>query len=403
MSDYDDMLNAAPNALEDYVTLPEVGGIRIIYEGSFILNSNGRGVSLCGRVYYSFSEKIEVLFEGEADRSLYDVPSGIVDLELRESYHGSLLIEVVSGNRLKGIVTRLESKISHRCDKWRWCYLNGPKIHGDMVRRGRGLAWDRLVFRDGGYEIIFENKERRDSQKRHREVSYYCELSRIDRSQISKEDALSEVLLFSRFVSFFNGCEYAPFFVEGLSREQVKYENHTLGPDSSLTGVSSWRPDLHEHDLLPLWKSFRSKRYESLDQYDVLNTAVHWYVQANMNRGRLEGAFILGFTGLELMSNEIVGKELDSNKEIIEDFVTRLRLDIKMVPEDIAQTRNYLTHYKNEHRRSTYNSLTFQEKVFRLEVVLQILELAILYWLDYKGHYADRLQQGRIKVVPWGG
>ncbi len=397
------MLNAAPNSLEDYVMLPEVGGIRIIYEGSFTLNSNGRGVSLCGRVYYSFAEKIEVLIEGEADLSLYDLPSGIVDLELGESYHGSLLIEVVSGNRLKGIVTRLESKISHPCDKWRWCYLNGPKIHGDMVRRGRGLAWDRLVFQDGGYEIIFENKERRDSQKRHREVSYYCELSRIDRSQISKEDALSEVLLFSRFVSFFNGCDYAPFFVEGLSREQVKYENHTLGPDSSLTGVSSWRPDLHDHDLLPLWKSFRSKRYESLDQYDVLNTAVHWYVQANMNRGRLEGAFILGFTGLELMSNEIVGKELDSNKVIIEDFMTRFRLDSKMDPEDIAQTRNYLTHYKNEHRRSTYNSLTFQEKVFRLEVVLQILELAILYWLDYKGHFADRLQQGRIKVVPWGG
>ncbi len=273
------------------------------------------------------------------------------------------------------------------------------------MRQDRMLSKDRLVFQDGGYQIILENRTGyRNQQKRHREVSHICELRHVNGSPVVVEEAHKEILLFSRYFSFIAGCQHAPFFIEGLSGDTVQYVFHALGPDDSLIGVSSWKPDFKDEDLLPLWQSFRSKCYESLDQSDILNTVVHWYLQANINSGLLEGAIILGFTGIELLSNVIVGKELD-NESIIEDFITRLNLDPEVKPKDIAQTRNYLMHYKNEHRRRTYNSLTFDEKVSRLEVILQILELSILYWLGYEGHYSDRLHQiwqgEQVKLVPW--
>jgi hypothetical protein len=404
MMDFEELMNKTPSALEDYIALPQLGGVITVYEGEFTIHARDKFVCLNGRIFYSFAERIELLIEGEADSLLYDWYGIRAKIIVGESYRGTAFLEVVSGRTVKGAVFSFETNASIPFVRWRWCYLNGPCIFGDDVRRVRCVSRDRLVFLDGGYEIVFENKAQYKQQKRHREISHFCEMRHQDGSPFPLEEALKEITLFSNFVSFFAGCRHAPFFIEGLSSEGDKYEYHTVGLDSSLIGVSSWKPDFKDHDLIPLWTSFQSKAKESLDQSDVLNTAIHWYLQANMNNGRLEGAFILGFTGLELLSNEMVGKEL-GNQEIIEDFILRLHINHKIKPQEISQMRNYLVHYKDKNRRTSYNSLTFEEKVFRLEVVLQILELAILYWLGYQGHYSDRLFQtwrgdGTI-LVPW--
>ena len=404
MMDFEELLNRTPSALEDYIALPQLGGVITVYEGEFSIKTGDESISLVGRFYYSFAEQILLLIEGEARSSLYDWYGKKVEIVVGESYNGYAFLNVVSGRNAKGFIFSLETKTSLFCERWRWCYLNGPYIFGDNVRRDRSVSKDRLVFQDGGYEIVFENKAQYKQQKWHREISHFCEMRHQDGSPVPLEKALQEITLFSNFVSFFAGCRHAPFFIEGLSSEGDKYEYHTVGLDSSLIGVSSWKPDFKDHDLIPLWTSFRSKTQESLDQSDVLNTVIHWYIQANMNSGLLEGAFILGFTGLELLSNEMVGEEL-GNQEIIEDFNSRLHINFKIKPQEISQMRNYLVHYKNMNRRTSYNNLTFEEKVSRLEVVLQILELAILYWLGYQGHYSDRLFQTwrgeGTMLVPW--
>ena len=402
--DFEDFINRAPSALEDYIILPPVGGMIIVYEGDFSIKTGDKSVSLSGRVYYSFAERIALLMEGEARSSLNDWCGKTVEIVAGESYHGIAFIDVVPGRNVQGSVSSLETKTPLYCERWRWCYLNGPYILGDDVRRDRRVSKDRLVFQDGGYEIVLENKAHYKQQKKHREISHLCELRHQDGSPVPLEEALQEITLFSNFFSFCAGCRHAPFFVEGLSSAGDKYEYHTVRLDNSLFGVSSWKPDYKDQDLIPLWTSFRTKSKESKDQSDVLNTVIHWYLQANMNSGLLEGAFILGFTGLELLSNEMAGEEL-GNQEIIEDFIYRLHYNVKIKPQEISQMRNYLVHYKNKNRRTSYNSLTFEEKVSRLEVVLQILELAILYWLRYQGHYSDRLHptwrgDGTF-LVPW--
>ena len=405
MADFSDLLIKAPNALEEYVTLPKYGDTISVYEGLFSLQDEDMIVNLNGRIYYSFAEKVELLFDGEAETSPLDWLAKSVEVVVGESYSGTALIEFISGKIVRGCEARFNTKISVSCDHWRWCYLNGPKIFGDIVRRDRKLSRDRLVFQDGGYEIILENADCYEHQKKHREISQICELRHIDGLPVTEENALREIRLFSRFFSFFSGCMHAPFFMEGLTGNCVQYVFHVIAPDSSLTSVSSWKPDNKDRDLLPLWKSFRLKNNESLDQQDVLNTVIHWYLQANMNSGLLEGAIILGFTGIELLSSVIVGKELGSNEKIVEDFISRMKLALDIKPSEIALTRNYLMHYKNECRRKAYNSITFEEKVSRLEIVLQLLELAILYWLGYEGHYSNRMHQTwrgeNVCLVPW--
>lgn len=405
MSTVNDQAHIIPPALEEYVTLPEIGGELLVFEGQFTLKAGEKECGVDGKVFYSFCEKIQLLMEGEVDGSGAIVWfGGTVDLIIDGSFSGRVFIERNQGERIWGSVYHFENKRSSSCVSFRWCYFNAPKIFGDGVRRGRNVATDRLVFQAGGYQVKLENVAGFQPQKRHRKISHICELTRQDGEPITAEAAIDEIRLFSRFVSFFAGCQHAPFFIEGLDGVAIRYEFHSVGHEKSLVGVSSWKPDFKDRDLVSLWPKFRAKCYESPDRYDVLNTVIHWYLEANMNSGLLEGAVLLGFTGLELLSKEIVGKEL-GNQEIVEDFLTRLHISIKLRPEEISLTRNYLTHYKTEERRRRYTSLTFEEKFFRLEIILHILELAILYWLGYEGHYKDRFgskwRGEDVKLVPW--
>lgn len=405
MSLYEELLLTVSSALDEYITLPGLGGELIVFEGQFSLRKGKMKSNVYGKVFYSFCEKVELLFEGKAlDPFPLSWFEESVDLVTENSLSGSALVLGSQGDRINGLISRLETERYASCDRFRWCYLNGPWVFGDDVRRGsRGLSKDRSVFQDDKFRIVFENRAGYRKQKRHRELSHICELTSIEGDPITIDEAIDEILLFSRFVSFFAGCQHAPFFIEGLDGGTVQYAFHSVGHDRSLVGVSSWKPDFKDRDLIGLWPKFRAKRHESLDQYDVLNTVIHWYLAANMNDGMLEGAYVLGFAGIQLLSAEIAGTGL-KNKEIIDDFFSRLKLDVHMDAEDISRMRNWLAHYEGKNRIA-YQGLSFEEKYARLEVVLQVLELAILYWLGYEGHFSNRRgskwQGGDVELVPW--
>ena len=113
----------------------------------------------------------------------------------------------------------------------------------------------------------------------------------------------------------------------------------------------------------------------------------------------------MGFAGLELASDVMVGKRRN-NADRVQAFWDMLHLSSALFPEDIASMRNGLMHYTKTHRLE-YSSLRREDKIIRLESLLQILELAILYWLNYEGHYSDRLNPGwrgtSTRRVPWAG
>jgi len=405
MLSFEDQLATTPFALEEYITLPVLGGELLVFEGQFTLNSGEKECVVSGKVFYSFCEKIELLFEGNtAIKNPLDWIGKTADINADGNLLGEALVLQIQGDRIKGSVTQIENKQSAYCERFKWCYLNAPKIFGDSVKRGRTISIDRLAFQAGDYQIIYENVAGYQEQKNHRAISHICELIRRDGRPISTEVALDEIRLFSRFVSFFAGCQHAPFFIVGIDADNVNYSFHAIAPDRSLVGVSSWKPDFKEKDLVGLWPKFRAKREESQDQYDALNTLIHWYLSANMNDGLLEGAYILGFAGIQLLSFEIIGKELDNNKVIVDDLFSRLNLDAHMNAGDISSMRNWLAHYVGQNRVE-YQRLDHNDKTSRLETLLQVLELAILFWLGYDGHFSNRLgskwRGAAVALVPW--
>lgn len=407
--DCDSMAVASfPHALDDYMELPRLGEERVVFEGRLCLKADKKRVDVHGRVFYSFCERILFLFEGEIlDISFGGFCGKHMQIEAGEGISGNVLItseEVANGKSyLSGYTLQFVRKKKEEYLTWRWSYLNAPRVFGKGVVRGSGVSSDRLVFNGGEYRIILENTLKCNEGKYQRHLSHYCELTRLDAGGIVLEDALEEIRLFSTFFSFVAGCRLVPLFVVSDDNDTIECEYHVQELDENLKPVFSWKPHLKDFDLIPLWMSFRSRYNESSDNADILNTLVHWYLEANMNSGLLEGAVLMGFAGIGLLSNEIAGKEL-GNKGMIDDLVLRLHLEEKVDSMKISSMRNALAHYEKNHR-VFYANLSREEKVQNLELLLQVFELGILFWLGYSGHYSDRLFIGYkgedTRRVPW--
>lgn len=407
MTSFEEVLAMTPKALEEYVNLPELGGRMIVYEGPFTLRNGEEFYKIQGCFFYSFCEHINLFFEGQVLSS-----SGIElwrwEISSESGWRGTAIVtQLKTGKGPELIRGQIEYAYQgqEECRRWRWCYLNAPVLLGENVVYDGTLSKDRLTFHAGGYKIIIDNRPGYIQQKQHRSLSHICELKRMDGAAISKDDALQEIRLFSSFFSFVAGCRHAPFFIQGYEEQEAQFQWHGLGMDNSLTRVSSWKPDYKDLELIPLWSAFRRRYYASSDCAEVLLTLVHWYLEANMNSGLLEGAYLLGFAGLELASDVMVGKRRN-NADKVQAFWDMLHLSSTQLPEDIASMRNGLMHYTKTHRLE-YSSLRREDKIIRLESLLQILELAILYWLNYEGHYSDRLNPGwrgtSTRRVPWAG
>lgn len=156
---FDKMLEESPVALEEYMTLPEIGGVIKVYEGEFFLKKKEHSFSITGRVYYSFAEKIRLLFKGVFERFDSDLVGQEVEIIAGEYLLGYAFVQKVSGSIISGYVNHLETDSSAPCERWRWCYFNGLKFFGESVRRNRSISKDRLVFKAGPYIITIDNME----------------------------------------------------------------------------------------------------------------------------------------------------------------------------------------------------------------------------------------------------
>lgn len=411
------ILNSLPQAISP---LPDIhDNLRLpIYQGSFYLETKTDRIKAEGDIYYSFEGNDRIIIEGILNDSGIDINKWMVG-PIRIKSHE------LSG---KFILTRLSNPYSDRPsfsgqveqikkgkkldlhNKWKWAYCNMPYIHGTAIRIGSSMERGRLSFTNHQYRIMIDN--RGDLNKvsqvcdKRKFVSHYCELERIDGAIIDMDEAFRVIDVFSQFIGFMVGRRQAPYFIQGFNQQDcLETEYHQLREDDSLAKVDSWNPFPYEEDIISYWPVFFDKYSSKPDQKDILNTAVHWYLEANANHGMLEGAFIMAFAGLELMYNVLIGASKANNEDIVKSIAELVKMRDKVSPSGIANMRNQLVHYGHENR-SKYVLLSRDEKLLRMSMLLELLELVILYWLGYKGHYHDRLcgpcyKGDNVFIVPW--
>lgn len=409
-----------PDALLPYCDIEMNESRIVLYSGAFSLKSNNWSIDLEGIISYSLCGKIRLMFEGHGVGSKHPALSLESNCQIctRNGVTGDCFINSYNTNNSSTVIVRgvIETLFSDQieCGRWHWSYLNMKRFLGSTVMRvkdgKRSFSTDRLSFccKDGT-QIILENSDNQNCANNITpyRISHHCKLIPAGGNSIGFETAYRYISAFTNFISFVVGRYHSAILIAGENTEGTLLPYYYSGYDFSQTSVTSWLPFPEDRDIESLWPRFEEIwNGADADKADILSTAVHWYLEANMGSGKVEGAIVMARTGLQLMWNVILTEEELKGKEHLQILLKRMNYNPPFDPACINETRDRLIHYYDVNRRKQYQQLTFEEKYQSLENSLNILELAILYWLGYNGHYADRtcsdLWQGAsTKSVPW--
>ncbi len=253
------------------------------------------------------------------------------------------------------------------------------------------------------------------------------------RFNAQESEPLFEALF--RYLSFCRGCWVAPILTVGFdSNERRVWELWRDWKIERWREVDSWHNDFSVDGLERGFSGFY-KRWMDEDWKEALLLALHWYVEANMCAGGVEGAVVLAQTSFELLAWTLLVEERRVLSE--ESFqpgklpaMDKLRLLISACgipldipssltqlvafgkangcsdgPQTLTQVRNTLVHSNPKKRRKLFDADS-QVREEASDLSLWYLELIFLYLFGYRGEYSNRLRSGcwkgeEVETVPW--
>lgn len=304
----------------------------------------------------------------------------------------------------------------------------------ELHETGIKLHKSRLILEDKPYKIVIDKAENyKEREKKLEENGGYLltYLGKITKNKgaISLSDLHKWHDRFHHFLYFLNGRRIAPMFYTGSFDGQNKWTDFSEYSVDTYKNVPCWSNIMFLNDLPALWKSY-NKLWKEENNQDFLITAIHWYVEANSNAGRIEGSIILIQTALELIYNwmivenqkMIIGADAEglsaANKIRMLIFQFKISPDIPPAfkalakalpnvadgPEAFTKIRNALVHGQ-ESKRSELKKIDLRAKYQALQLGIWYVELALLFILDYKGKYNNRTDGNYNRntgtLVPW--
>lgn len=242
-------------------------------------------------------------------------------------------------------------------------------------------------------------------------------------SRVSRLRDIREIIrTLGLFFSFARGAWSEPILPLGLDSERKPVvEIWKSGRVDAWQSLQSWWDTHHPDALGALLPGFLERCGQILWR-DTLNKALYWYTRANTLSGGMDGALILGQTGLELLSwvytvreQQAISEKQFRNLRAADRF--RLLFEQLGIPREIpsalhhvpakreydgpralVEARNRMVH-PSEKQTARGEAL---HDTWRL--MLWYLELSILRICSFDGHYQNRLTaryEGEVERVPW--
>ncbi len=285
----------------------------------------------------------------------------------------------------------------------------------------------RLVFGSDLWRIeLDQRKDYREAIESVRNVAGFAlthtgRLTRADGAPFRLEAAKPVLECLYFFLSFARGKRVGPLLPVGLSEGSVIWQRwETPWIDPLTPAVHSWFPTVKLDSLGEAFGGFLARWSEN---DEAIRTLVHWYTAANQHAGGQEGGLLLAQAALELLVDLVAGPSKGTAAEAFRSMLEALGLCSRLPtnpelasvsaslggsqdgPGLIATVRNAYAHPVG-HRRKQVRPFTGAERRAVRELAVQYIELVVLRWLNYNGHFVDRLQGFGIRagsevLVPW--
>lgn len=267
-------------------------------------------------------------------------------------------------------------------------------------------------------------------------------LKRIDGGQFEKNQALDKLDALYHFLSFVRGLWCGPILPIGQTGDKVSWQVWDAPRLTPWKSVSSWFFDFESDKVNEAFIGFM-KKWMDHDWNEPIRFAIHWYIEANIGSGGVEGSIILIQAALELLAwvylmeapgaskpctIEEFGKWPASRK--IEHLLKSLGVPVTIPSElkelqkaliELQKTnsdakkfplgsymftyiRNRITHETGEDR-AKLGAISFEARIEAKELGLWYVEMALLSLFGFNGQHYMRFRHGqpidRVAYVPW--
>jgi hypothetical protein len=170
----------------------------------------------------------------------------------------------------------------------------------------------RVAFQGGGWKVTLQGVENvRELEEQVRldssfGITHVGKAERVDGGAFSRAEASELMCALYSFLSFARGMWSPPILWVGqnASGEHV-WQEWSVDRASAGCNVLTWFPEHEPECLARVFPGFMSL-WQAPDTREILEVAIHWYVEANLGAGAAEGAIILAQAGLERLAYYIL-------------------------------------------------------------------------------------------------
>lgn len=419
----------------------------LIYSGIFELSRSGKSLKISGSLNLEWFPTKRVRFEGnilectvELDELLkLDITYDVIINGLKVGTSHFTEITLGHDSKCKGELNHnfIIGDRSVAVSKIQFAVPNLREFFGRPVAlKANSMGMNRLTFDTNEYSIIIDKlpnfAELHTKLKSHGGYIflYSGEITKKN-GPIYHDDYEQLAYCLSSFLSFLNGFKCGEYVAQGIYENEVIWTDYNPKTVGLYKTVFSWPCKLSIDGLNEAWREFY-KIWKKPDEEGFINSAVHWYLEANSN-SVIENGIILTQIGLELVYNclivenkkILIGQDAESisgaNKirlllsqigltNEIPDLLKDLKLYIGQnnLPDGVeafVQIRNALVHSREEKRKKLDQiSPNVIHQAYQLG--LWYLELSILRIIEYRGKYrfrcSDKKWSGEDEIqVPW--
>lgn len=288
----------------------------------------------------------------------------------------------------------------------------------------------RVVFVGSGWKVTLQGVDRLselEEQVRHESgygITHVGKVERVDGSPFTRAEAHELFHALHSFLSFARGIWSPPILFVGLDASGAQlWHDWTVRQASAGRKVSTWFPVMEPQCLGAIFPGFM-RLWQNPDTREILEVAIHWYIEANIGSGAVEGSVILSQTGLERLAYYIMvhdrGLLTEANfqngpgrlnaaerlRRLFNEFglpvtVGPVRRRINNLPalataqmwvdapDGLVRLRNCIVH-PDQHNIQRLQNFPVVARREALTLCLWYYEVILLKWFGYSGVYVNR-------------
>jgi hypothetical protein len=419
-----------------------------LYEGEIKLEQSGQNVTAPASIKLNWLPSISIRFE------IYDIlkygkepDTGNVKLEISRlplscDAHVSLVscsyAQDTSGQGLQAQVPLIRGQLLGRPTVFNTPMCDDVLFH---LPNFKSYASGRLHLKNDEWDVILDSNDNLSELTKCLDdqggfaLTHVGMLKRVDGKQFDMDQASDKLDALYHFLSFVRGLWCGPLLPIGQATDKVSWQIWDAPRLTPWKHVNSWFFEFEPQDINEAFNGFMKKWADTIWN-EPTRLAIHWYIEANIGAGGVEGSIVLIQAALELFSwvylmeapsacKPCTAADFANNRKwpaskkierLLEEMniptdiprelkeLQKANIGAKNGPNMFTYIRNRIAHATEEDRRKL-STIPFEARVEAKWLGLWYLELALLRLFGYNRQYYVRFLHGgpadRVAFVPW--